>query len=96
MQMNASRPRMFKVLSPVEKQDGTTFWMRVGTGFPGKDSTSINLYLDAMPLNKKNMLHIREMDEEDLERAGSRRAQRRTADAGAEPLAATGSDDLPF
>jgi hypothetical protein len=93
MQMNASKPRMYKVLSPVEKKDGSTFWMRVGTAFPAKDATSINLYLDAMPLNKNNMLHIREMDEEDLERVESRRAQRRT---GADPVTATGGDDLPF
>lgn len=93
MHTNANKPRMYKVLQPVEKHDGSTFWMRIGTAFPGKDPSSINLYLDALPSNKKNMLHIREMDEEDLERIESRRAQRRT---GADPVTAAGGDDLPF
>lgn len=94
MHTNGTRPRIYKVLSPIEKNDGSTFWMRVGTAYPGKDATSINLFLDALPLNnKKNMLHIREMDEEDLERSAAKRAQHRT---GADPVTAAGGDDLPF
>lgn len=95
MQMTANKSRIYKVLSPIEKNDGTTFWMRVGTAYPGKDSTSINLFLDALPLNnKKNMLHIREMDEEDLERSESRRGPQRRP--GADPVTAAGGGDLPF
>lgn len=80
-----NRPRMFKVIAPIEKKDGSTFWMRVGTGFPNKDQ-SINLYLDAMPFN--HTLQIREMDEDDL----TPRSRKR--DGTAAPAAAT--TDLPF
>lgn len=79
-----NRPRMFKVMCPIERKDGSTFWMRVGTGFPNKD-LSINLYLDALPTNQK--LQLREMDEEDLAPKGRRR------DDGAP---ARTRDELPF
>jgi len=79
-----NKPRMFKVITPIEKKDGSTFWLRVGTGFPNKDQ-SINLYLDAMPFTHK--LQIREVEEEDLVPRGRKRD-----DAGA-PLPPT---ELPF
>ena len=50
--------KMFKVLSPILKKDGTTFWMRVGTGFSNKDD-SVNLYLDVLP--KDGKLQMREL-----------------------------------
>jgi hypothetical protein len=37
--------KMFKVLSPTVKKDGSTFWMRVGTGFLDEDG-DIRVYLD--------------------------------------------------
>lgn len=55
--------KMFKVLVPITKKDGTTFWMRIGTAFPNKDD-SINLYLDVLPLEGK--LQLRAMDERDF------------------------------
>ncbi len=55
--------RMFKILCPITKKDGTTFWMRVGTGFPNKDD-SVNLYLDVLPRDGK--LQLRAFDERDL------------------------------
>jgi hypothetical protein len=86
--------KMFKVLIPVEKKGGGTYWMRVGTGFPGKDGgTSLNLYVDAFPANAK-MLHVREMDEEDLQRISDRRVDRRPIN---EPVTAEAAgQDLPF
>jgi hypothetical protein len=54
--------KMFKVLSPIVKKDGSTFWMRVGTGFPNKDD-SVNVYLDVFP--KDGKLQLREFDERD-------------------------------
>jgi hypothetical protein len=59
--------KMFKVLSPITKKDGSTFWMRVGTGFPNKDD-SVNVYLDVFP--KDGKLQLREMDERDLRPSG--------------------------
>ena len=64
--------RMFKVICPIERKDGTTYWMRVGTGFTNKDD-SINLYLDAMPKDMK--LQIRELTEEELRERDSRRSE---------------------
>lgn len=84
-----TKARMFKVLVPVEKKDGTTFWMRVGSGFPGKDPTTFNLYIDAFPTNSK-MLHVREMDEEDLQPRKDKRAE--VGDVPTNPR----RDDLPF
>ena len=66
---------MFKVLSAIEKRDGGTFWMRVGSGFTNRDN-SVNIYLDVIPKNFQ--LQLRELDEEDLRR---REPQREGADA---------------
>jgi hypothetical protein len=85
---SGNRPRMFKVLCPIEKKDGGgTHWMRVGTAFPNKDQ-SINLYLDAIPVGH-NKLQLREMDDEDFNR-GKRR------DGGGPTPPRAGNDDLPF
>jgi hypothetical protein len=54
---------MYKVIAPIEKKDGRTFWLDVGRGFPNKDD-SINVYLDACP--KEMKFQIREMTEEDF------------------------------
>ena len=88
--MSADVKRMFKVLCPVER-NGKTYWQRLGSGFPNRD-LSINLYLDALPTNGK--LQLRELDEEDLERArgrGGERAARDERDDGARA-----GDELPF
>ena len=58
--------RMYKVLCPIERKDGGTYWMRVGNAFSNKDD-SLNVYLDAMPV-KFTCLQLREFDEEDLRR----------------------------
>ena len=86
--MSSPVKKMFKVIAPIERKDGTTHWMRVGTAFPNRDE-SINLYLDAMPYEKK--LQIREMDEEDLR--GRKRGESRSTDTGT-PMSA--ENDLPF
>lgn len=61
--------KMYKVLSPIEKKGGGTYWMRIGTGYTNRDD-SLNLYLDAIPpTNAKSNryeLQIRELTEEDL------------------------------
>ena len=61
--------RMFKVISPIEKDGGGTFWLRCGSAFVNKDN-SINVYLDAMPLRTKQgegvKLQLREYTEEEL------------------------------
>jgi len=86
--------RSFKVISPIEKKDGGTFWMRVGTAYVNKDD-SINVYLDAMPKNFQ--LQLRELTEEDFQRKTSfeaRNAQQQRP-AGA-PFAQNLPDQLPF
>ena len=72
--------RTFKVITPVNKKDGGTFWIRCGTGYLNKDS-SINLYLDVMPFDGK--LTVRELDEEDLRRRETYRADAKHAAAPA-------------
>ena len=78
---------MFKVLSPVERKNGKTFWMRIGNAFRNRDG-SLNVYLNAYPTNGK--LQIREFDDRDESRPA--------VDAAALPVAqpAGVSDQLPF
>jgi hypothetical protein len=88
--------RMFKVISPIERKDGSTYWMRVGTGFANKDD-SINIYLDAMPKDMK--LQLRELTEEELREREGRRSDvgaRRTngTPSASAPLAS--QDQIPF
>ena len=59
-----------KVLCPLEKKDGKTYWMRIGAAFVNKDG-SLNVYLDAMPRNGK--LYIRELDQDDSKSRGPRK-----------------------
>jgi hypothetical protein len=55
--------KMFKVISAVERDGKTKFWMRVGSAFVNRDN-SINVYLDAVP--KSMQFQLREPDERDL------------------------------
>jgi len=83
--------RMMKVVAPIERKDGTTYWMRVGTGFPGKDPSTLNLFIDAFPTGAVKMLHVREMDEEDLKPRRDRRVDGPAASENPRP-----PEDLPF
>ena len=83
--MDGNKSRMFKVLAPIEKKGGGTFWLRVGSAFPNKDG-STNLYMDAWPAGTVNRLQVREMTDEDF-------ARRRTP---GEPLSLPHSDPPPF
>ena len=67
--------RQFKVIAPMEKDDGGTYWMRCGTAFVNKDN-SINVYLDAMPLKNKDgvKLQLRELTEDELRERAEKRA----------------------
>jgi hypothetical protein len=62
--------KMFKVLTAIEKRDGGTFWMRVGSAFTNRDN-SVNIYLDVLPKNFQ--FQLRELDEEDLRRRDPQR-----------------------
>jgi len=85
--------RSFKVLSPVEKHNGGTFWMRVGTAHVNKDE-SINVYLDAMP--KTFQLQLRELTEEDFQRKASFEARSAQQPHAGAPFAQNLPDQLPF
>jgi hypothetical protein len=75
-----------KVLCPVEGRDKKTYWMRLGTAYVNKDN-SINVYLDASPINGK--LQIRDWDE-------PRERQQHFANLTALPTARVANDDVPF
>jgi hypothetical protein len=64
--------KMFKVLTAIEKRDGGTFWMRIGSGFTNRDN-SVNIYLDAIPKNFQ--LQLRELDDEDLRKRDPQRTE---------------------
>jgi hypothetical protein len=96
--------RMFKIITPIEKKDGTKYWMRLGTGFANKDD-SINMYLDAIPFSpgKEAVLQLREMTEEDFRRgSNNERAQGPANSSGtfvppsANPNQTASNDAVPF
>jgi hypothetical protein len=68
---------MFKVVSPIAKDDGGTYWLRCGTGFVNKDN-SINVYLDAIPCRNKQgegvKLQLREFTDEEIKERADKRA----------------------
>jgi hypothetical protein len=86
---------MFKVICPIEKRGGGTYWMRLGTGFTNKDD-SINIYLDALP--KNSQLQLREMDEEDLRRRDGSTSTMVASGSSIGALASTppSIDSVPF
>ena len=70
--------KMFKVVSPVDRQDGSTYWMRCGSAFINKDN-SINVFVHALPLAQIGLkdglkLQLRELTDEDLRERAERRA----------------------
>jgi hypothetical protein len=50
-----SENQRLRVFCPVTSADGTTYWMRMGSAFVNADG-SINVYLDALPVNGKLQL----------------------------------------
>jgi len=67
---------MFKILCPIEKPNGTKWWMQLGSGYENKDS-SVNMYLNAVPVPQKPgplTLQLREVTEAELRERDQRRA----------------------
>jgi len=101
--------KMYKVLTPIQKRDGSGSWfMKVGNGFTNKDD-SINLYVDVIPVGiapgKGMTLQIRELDDNDLRqreasRAGNGRGELGAPGGNLDALSATGShaasESIPF
>ncbi len=82
--------RMFKVLCPIPKKDGGTWWMRLGSAFTNKDD-SINVYLDAIP--KDGKFQLRELDENELRERELKHSQAPVASA---LPPATSTPNVPF
>jgi hypothetical protein len=57
--MENRHQRMKVIYTVVERQSGKSFWTRVGVGYVNRDG-SINLRLDAIPLN--GHLQVREWE----------------------------------
>ena len=73
-----TKKKMFKVISPIEKSDGGTWWMRCGIGYTNKDE-SLNLYIDSFPITagkdgKPLKLQVRELTEEEMRERSEKRA----------------------
>jgi hypothetical protein len=89
--------KMYKVLTPITKRDGGTWFMNVGDGYTNKDN-SINLYLHDVPVavapGKALTLQIRELDEADLRQREARRAGGNLAVASS--TATHASEGVPF
>jgi len=85
--------KMWKVLSPIEKKDGTgVYWARCGNAHTNKDD-SINVYFDVLPLNGK--IQLREYTEEELRERSDRRASYASR-ASSMPAMPSAAQELPF
>lgn len=103
--MLQDKKKMFKVLAPLEKKGGGTFWTRCGVAYENRDA-SINVYLDFFPKDFK--FQIRAFDAEDLRRMSERRdnaGSRTNSDASGSsfnlsmpppPMASGDLQDVPF
>ena len=86
--------KMWKVICPIEKKDGTgTHWMRNGVAYGNKDE-SINVYLDTLPLNGK--IQLREWTEEELRERDQRRSSSYTSRQSPATQPTGASEPLPF
>lgn len=56
------------VYAIIDRGEGKTFWVRVGTAFENRDGSE-NVYLDALPIGGR--LQIREYQDDDREGAQS-------------------------
>lgn len=78
--------KMFKILSPIEKPNGTKWWMFCGNAYENKDN-SVNMYINALPVGQKPgplTLQLRELTEAELRERDQKRASyasRGTVDA---------------
>jgi len=77
-QVNQAELRTWKAVYTIVERQGheKKFWVRIGSAFVNQDQ-SLNVKLDAMPVN--GSIHIRDIDEEELERARQRKAARSSA-----------------
>jgi hypothetical protein len=98
--------KRFKVLAIMAKSDGSgEYFTRVGSAFENKDS-SINVYMDLLPLNGKQVkLQIRELNEQDLREREAYRARSSPSALGdpfgsraavASASTGTSNDQVPF
>ncbi|MEJ7601311.1 MAG: hypothetical protein WKG01_25630 [Kofleriaceae bacterium] len=97
----SQQKQMFKLLSPMKRKDGGTWWMRAGTGFRNQDN-SINIHLDALPSGPEWRFQLRAYDEDDVRKAEERRGDGGASPSGfapsgqARPAAGASADGVPF
>ena len=88
--------KKWKVISPIEKKDGSVaYWARLGNAHTNKDE-SINVYLDTLPTNGK--LQLREFTEDELRERSERRASysQRAPGAAMATLPSSAQEPIPF
>jgi hypothetical protein len=75
--------RAWKAVYTIVEREGSekSLWVRIGSAFVNQDQ-SLNVKLNAVPVN--GTIHIRDADEEEIERARARRAAR--SDAPRQPM----------
>jgi len=64
---NTEARKRFEVLQPIDRKNGQTYWMRIGTAFENVDG-SINVYLDAYPITSKLQVRQSQEDDKDADR----------------------------
>lgn len=78
--------KKYKVLAPMPKKDGSSWWMNCGDMYEGKEPGSFNLFLNAVPAAAKDgklMFHLRELTEEDFREQRERSERSRSSSSGA-------------
>ncbi len=91
--------KQFKVLAPIEKADGGTWWMKCGNGFENKDF-SINLHIDSLPTSGSQKgglkLQIRELTPEEMREREEKRASYQMRHTAAAVPALAPQTAVPF
>ena len=91
--------QMFKVIAPMERSDGTKWWLRCGNGFRNKDE-SLNLYITCLPVGASAKgeitLQVRELTEEDLRQSAEKRASFTPRTSGPGSASLPVQDSIPF
>jgi hypothetical protein len=87
--MDDQTKSMKAVYTVIEKGPGKSFWVRIGAGFTNRDG-SMNLHLDALPVNGK--LQVRDWEPD--RRTGEASGPEATAPRRPRPPAAPATDAI--
>lgn len=88
--------KQYKVIVPLKKADGGTYWMKIGGGFTNHDG-SMTILLDAIPRGAEWKFVVKELDQEDLRRREEYRSRAASTTPPLQPaVASLANENIPF